>query len=61
MDNIHLEKLDIKKFIKGLEKLSDKEILSYWIKGELKEAELYKNLAIRAKNWGLKTGLWKRL
>ncbi|WP_148221078.1 ferritin-like domain-containing protein [Thermococcus barophilus] len=53
MDNIHLGKLDIEKFIEELEKLSDREILSYWIKGELKEAELYKNLAIRAKKLGL--------
>lgn len=50
MDNTHL---DIEKFIEELEKLSDKEILSYWIEGELKEAELYKDLAIRAKELGL--------
>ncbi|NJE09056.1 rubrerythrin [Thermococcus sp. M39] len=36
-----------------LEKLSDREILSYWIEGELKEAELYKDLAIRARELGL--------
>ncbi|AHF80827.1 ferritin-like domain-containing protein [Thermococcus paralvinellae] len=49
MGKLTLENLDIEEFIKKLEKLSDKEIISYWIEGELKEAELYKDLAKRAK------------
>lgn len=48
MGTLTLENLD-EEFIKKLEKLSDKEIISYWIEGELKEAELYKDLAKRAK------------
>ncbi|WP_297125192.1 ferritin family protein [Thermococcus sp.] len=53
MEKIALENLDIKEFIEKLEKLGDKEILSYWIEGELKEAELYRDLAIRARNMRL--------
>ena len=45
--------VNIGEFIEELEKLSDREILSYWIKGELKEAELYRDLAIRARELGL--------
>ncbi len=39
-----------------IRKLNERELLSYWIKGEYEEAETYWKLAERAKELGLPGG-----
>ncbi|EEB73290.1 rubrerythrin-related protein [Thermococcus sp. AM4] len=43
--------------IERLRKLDKESLIAYWIKGELEEAELYEELARRAKNLGLPDSL----
>ncbi len=43
----------LSKILSRLSTLSERELLSYWIKGEYEEAETYLKLAERAKNLGL--------
>ncbi|WP_461865852.1 ferritin-like domain-containing protein [Thermococcus sp.] len=45
--------MKIKEIIEKLASLSEKEVLSYWIRGEYEEADLYWALAKRAKELGL--------
>ena len=50
-----MDPLDVS--IERLRKLDKESLIAYWIKGELEEAELYEELARRAKNLGLPDSL----
>lgn len=43
--------------IERLKKLDKESLIAYWIKGEFEEAELYRELAVRAKEVGLPESL----
>ncbi|WP_237702118.1 ferritin family protein [Thermococcus sp. AM4] len=52
---VWMDPLDVA--IERLRKLDKESLIAYWIKGELEEAELYEELARRAKNLGLPDSL----
>ena len=48
-----MEMYEVDEIVEFLSRLNYREALAYWIEGEKKEAEFYRELAIRARNLGL--------